>query len=318
MKFLFTISIVFMSFILNAQTIITFEDLNVPRDSFLNGENFSGSFSSENAIFPSTYNAMFDFSSAWAVSSKKDSITSGFLNQYSAKAAGGFDGSPNYAVSNGEAAKVRFTSRVKLEGFYVTNNTYAYNSMRGGDQFAKRFGGETGNDPDFLRLAVYKFLNGVRSTDSVTFYLADYRFVNKSQDYIIKNWTFVNISALGEADSLQIIMASSDVGEFGINTPTYFCLDNLITFPLVTDVNDLAKAINFKIFPNPATDWVQIYWEGNENGVAQLFDLNGRLIKNERINNGNTRIDLQLLPKGVYFLKINISNQFFTQKIVKQ
>lgn len=317
MKSLFTILTVFMCFYLNAQTIVTFEDLNVPRDSFLNGENFSGSFTSGNAVFPSTYNAMFDFSSAWAVSSKRDSVTSGFLNQYSAKTAGGFNSSSNYAVSNGEEAKVRFTSRVKLEGFYVTNNTYAYNSVRDGDQFAKRFGGETGNDPDFLRLAVYKFLNGVRSTDSVTFYLADYRFVNKSQDYIIKNWTFVNLATLGEADSLFFRMASSDVGEFGINTPLYFCLDNLTTTPLTTDVKNLANVMDFKIFPNPTSDWVQVSWQGNEHGTIQLFDLNGKLIENQVIKSGSARFNLQLLPKGIYLLKIKMGEQFFTQKIMK-
>ncbi len=317
MKHLFTILTVFMSFILNAQTIVTLEDINVAQDSSLNGSNANGSFQSTNAIFPNTYNAMFDFSSGWVISSKRDTVTSGFTNAYSAKAGSGFNGSPNYAV-NFDNNTIRFTGRVQLEGFYATNNTYAYNSMRDGDQFAKRFGGETGNDPDYFRLNIFKYLNGVRSADSVIFYLADYRFVNKSQDYIIKNWTWVNLSTLGEADSLLFTFASSDVGEFGINTPTYFCLDNLTTRPLVTDVNDLAESLNFKIFPNPTSDWLQISWKGNENGVAQLFDLKGRLIKNERINNENTRIDLKLLLKGIYLLKININNQFFTQKIVKQ
>jgi hypothetical protein len=38
------------------------------------------------------------------------------------------------------------------QGVYVTNTTYAYNSMRDGDMFAKKFGGPTGNDPDWYKL----------------------------------------------------------------------------------------------------------------------------------------------------------------------
>lgn len=318
MKHLFTILTIFMSLLLNAQTIATFENINVPQDSFLNGRDAAGSFQSANALFPNDYNAMFDAWMGWAISSKKDSITSGFQNQYSAKAGSGFNNSANYAVSFGTENVIRFTGRVKLDSFYVTNNTYAYNSMRDGDRFSKRFGGETGNDPDFFRMAIYKYVNGIRSTDSVTFYLADYRFVNNAQDYIIKNWTSVNISRLGEADSLFIRLASSDVGEFGINTPTYFCLDNLITRPIMTAINDVAASLHFKIYPNPATDWVEISWESSENGMAQLFDLNGKLIESQVIKSNIANLSLQSLPKGIYLLKININNQFFTQRIIKQ
>ncbi|MFN7117056.1 MAG: DUF4465 domain-containing protein, partial [Saprospiraceae bacterium] len=213
---------------------------------------------------------------------------------------------------------LRFSGRVRLGGFYITNNTYAYYSMRNGDQFSKRFGGETGNDPDFLRLTIYKYLNGVRSADSVVFYLADYRFTNRAQDYIVRDWTFVNLSALGEADSLFFRMASSDVGEFGINTPTYFCLDDLTTTPLMTDVNDWAETVHFNIFPNPTSDWLQLEWQGNESGLAQLFDVNGKLVETKMISSGTANMQLQFLPKGIYLLKIIINGQDFTRRIIKK
>lgn len=318
MKGLFTILTVFMHLLLHAQAVATLEDLNVPRDSFLNGKDADGEFQSANAIFPNDYNAMFDAWSGWALSSKKDSVTSGYLNQYSAKAGSGFNNSNNYAVAFGAENVIRFSGRVKLDGFYITNNTYAYNSMRDGDAFSKRFGGETGNDPDFLRLAIYKYVNGVRSVDSIAFYLADYRFVNRSQDYIIKSWTYVNLSSLGEADSLFFRLASSDIGDFGINTPTYFCLDNLTTTPLMTDVNNVVDVINLKIFPNPTSDWVQVSWQGDDSSVVQLLDWNGKIIENQVVSNAKVRFDLQSLPKGIYLLKVIIGSQFFSRKIIKQ
>ncbi len=318
MKKIFTILTIFISVLLHAQTIATLEDISVPQDSFLNGKGANGYFQSANAIFPNEYNVMFDFWNGWAISSKKDTVTSGYLNQYSAKTGIGVNGSNNYTVSYGSENIIRFDNRVKLGSFYVTNSTYAYNSMRDGDQFSKRFGGETGNDPDFLRLTIYTYLNGSLSKDSIVFYLADYRFVNNSQDYIIKEWNFINLAALGEADSLFFRMASSDVGDFGINTPTYFCLDNLITLPITTDVKDLAKAYNIKIFPNPTTDWVQISWQGNEKASIQLFDAAGKLVEKANNDRNLFQIKMQHLPKGTYLLRMNIDNQFFTQKIIKQ
>jgi hypothetical protein len=318
MKILFTAWIVFMIFIANAQTVVaTLEDLTVPRDSFLNGKTLPGGFRSANALFPATYNAMFDFSGGWAVSSKRDTVTSGFTNQYSAKAGSGVNGSANYAVAF-DRSVIRFSGRVRLDSVYLTNNTYAYNSMRDGDQFAKRFGGETGNDPDFFRLHIFKYLNGVRSQDSVLFYLADFRFANRAQDYIVRDWRAVSLTSLGEADSLLFTFASSDVGQFGINTPTYFCLDNLTTSPLMTDVKEIAKSLQVKVFPNPTNDWVQITWEGSKNGTAQLLDLNGKVIENQAFKSSSAHFNIQQLPKGVYLLRIKIEDQLFTQKIVKQ
>ncbi|MFN7117055.1 MAG: DUF4465 domain-containing protein, partial [Saprospiraceae bacterium] len=101
MKILFTIFTLLFSFYSMAQVTATLEDINIPRDSFLNGRDANGSFQSANAVFPNDYNAMFDAWSGWAMSSKKDSVTAGFRNQYSARAGGGFDNSSNYAVAFG-------------------------------------------------------------------------------------------------------------------------------------------------------------------------------------------------------------------------
>ena len=61
-----------------------------------------------------------------------------------------------------------------IDGMYVTNGTYAYLSMLNGDAYAKKFGGVSGNDPDWFKLTIRKWYNGILANDSVTFYLADY------------------------------------------------------------------------------------------------------------------------------------------------
>ncbi len=58
-------------------------------------------------------------------------------------------------------------------------------------------------------------------------YLADYRFADSQQDFIRDDWLLLDLRSLGTIRSLRFDIESSDVGNFGINTPTYFALDNI-------------------------------------------------------------------------------------------
>jgi len=66
-------------------------------------------------------------------------------------------------------------------------------------------------------------------TGSVDFYLADYRFQDPELNYIVHSWTTVDLTDLGNATTLVFGLNSSDVDEvFGMLTPAYFALDNLV------------------------------------------------------------------------------------------
>ena len=69
--------------------------------------------------------------------------------------------------------------------------------------------------------------NGGVEEGTVNFYLADYRGTTTS-DYIVYQWTHVDFSQLGTVDELRFTMTSSDNEEFGMNTPAYFAMDNLV------------------------------------------------------------------------------------------
>lgn len=57
--------------------------------------------------------------------------------------------------------------------------------------------------------------------------LADFRFDNAADDYVVTDWRWLDLSGLGAVSSLQFALTSSDVGPFGINTPAYFAMDGL-------------------------------------------------------------------------------------------
>ncbi|OSZ78869.1 hypothetical protein CAP35_11645 [Chitinophagaceae bacterium IBVUCB1] len=221
-----------------AQTVADFESLTLPKaDTFYVNYSSSGNdvgFNNGLAHFPCVYNSAWGgfWDKGFAYSNMTDSVKSGFSNQYAAKTAKGYNGSNNYLVANSASNYIQLTGAGKgsfVSGFYVTNSTYAYNSMRDGDAFAKKFGGTSGNDADWFKLVIRGYHNGTAKQDSIEVYLADFRFTDNTKDYILKTWQWVNLMPLGKVDSLDFKLSSSDVGGFGMNTPAYFCMDNFTT-----------------------------------------------------------------------------------------
>ena len=97
--------------------------------------------------------------------------------------------------------------------------------------FSKRFGGASGTDPDYFRLLVEGIDANGASTGRVELLLADFRFADGALDFIVDDWVFLDLSGLGVVRELRFAFESSDVGPFGINTPTYFAIDDLVTIP---------------------------------------------------------------------------------------
>ena len=100
--------------------------------------------------------------------------------------------------------------------------------MKNGNDFSKKFGGATGNDPDFFDLHI----SAIDSSGQLLMFnpipLADYTYTDNSQDYISKEWNYYDLSAAGYLKCLIFSFASSDTSEWGINTPTYVCIDNML------------------------------------------------------------------------------------------
>ncbi len=216
---------------LSAQT-ATFEDIQLqgPNDVKIPSTgSFNTKFISGSCEFNNSYDIGFGgfWTSGWAYSKTNDTTTGDYLNLYASYANKGAGNSSNYAVGqNFSNFKVNQNT---LQGLYISNSTYAALSMKNGDAFAKKFGGTTGNDSDWFKLTVNAFKNGTLKTEKVEFYLADFRFTDNTQDYIVKDWTYLNLLPLGSLDSLQFTLTSSDTGQFGMNTPAFFCIDNITT-----------------------------------------------------------------------------------------
>ena len=221
---------------------VDFEDLDLPYGTAQNGQDGAGGFDSGHVFFQNDY-AVFPGFTAWAgvaYSSIDDTNTLSFVNDLSVISGSGYGGTGTYAVVYddpfNDVDRVEFPVPVCPLGFYINNTTYAALTMRYGYFFAKAFGGASGNDPDWLTVTITGKDRAGTTLGITNFYLADFRFGDNDFDYIVEEWTWVDLTALGPGVTrLEFTMASSDAGGFGINTPTYFAMDNLKVIPLPTE-----------------------------------------------------------------------------------
>jgi hypothetical protein len=299
-----------------AQILATFEEFDLRPGEYRNNAAPDKGWQSGAIELPNVYVPDFDYWEGWAISADTNTSTPGFLNQYSVRFGRGANASTTYAVGYLYGAGiVRNTGDAinrPMTGFYVTNTTYTYFSMRDGDAFAKKFGGETGNDPDFFKLTIKKFHQGQLSSDSINVFLADYRFSNNAQDYILDEWQYVDLSVFGRVDSLQLTLSSSDNGVFGMNTPAYLAIDNVGNDILLSAAALSATDLTPTAFPNPVTD--QLYVELKTPGMVQLTDFSGAAIYRQYHAAGTFSLDASALASGVYIMTVD--NQHATKIVV--
>ena len=160
-----------------AQVLANFENFNLKQGEHLNDAAPGHGFKSGSIELPNFYDAAFDFWSGFAISADTNTTTPGFLNQYSVIAGKGASGSTSYGVGYiFDPIIIRLQPNAigkPMIGMYVNNSTYTYLSVRDGDAFAKKFGGETGKDPDFLLLTIKKYSGGAIDDDSINIFLAN-------------------------------------------------------------------------------------------------------------------------------------------------
>lgn len=223
----------------SSAAIATFDDLSLGSGSYWNGSDGSGGFSSGSAHFSNNYNATYTSWDGFAYSNISDTTSSGWTAQYNAITGGGQGGSANYAIGfdplasgfGTELPTMTLNTAGIVGGLYVTNNNYAYYSMLNGDAYAKKFGGVSGDEADWFLLTITGKDTAGDSIGSVEFYLADYRFADNGQDYIVNTWEYVNLMDLGTVNSLEFSLSSSDMGSYGMNTPGYFAMDTVVPEP---------------------------------------------------------------------------------------
>lgn len=209
---------------------VDFESLQIPPVGYWNGSDASGSFTVTDMKFENQYNPEWKTWDGFCYSQKNDFTTAGYENEYSVVDPANKNN--KYAIfypSFGNDVFASFPSgeEFTIQSIDLCNSTYAALSMKNGDSYCKKFGGMSGADPDWFKVTINGYnTNGVK-VSSMDVYLADFRSNDSSKDYILTKWTTFDLTSLGKVNKLSFIFSSTDNGAYGVNTPTYLCLDNI-------------------------------------------------------------------------------------------
>lgn len=170
-----------------------------------------------------------EYWSGFAFSNNGDTTSNSWTNDTSSFTGSGAGGSGNFAVaywqSYDPAPLIALPAGFRPTAVKLTNTTYTALTIRDGDP--NNFSSGEYEAGDFLSVTFTgkSLADGTGSTTgAATFFLADFRAGNT---LVVDAWTDFSLASLGDARSIVIDFASSDVGAWGINTPTYVALDNL-------------------------------------------------------------------------------------------
>jgi len=209
-------------------TLVDFNELNPGTNGYYTASTLGPSdWQSGGATFETHIDPTYGSWSGWTYSNVNDPNTVGYGNQYAVYGNGtGYGGSGNYAVSyldgfNAVTPTVRFADATQVDGFYAHNTAYAALDMINGGYFPSAF-----STNDWFKLTVEGFDGAAQSVGSVDFSLADftgYTAGDHKNDYIVTDWSYVDLSGLGDpVHELTFTVSSSQV-----YTPVYFAMDNL-------------------------------------------------------------------------------------------
>ena len=208
-----------------------------PQPSPCEVENFENAMTSDYAYgyendtfkFEYFFNEEYAYWGGFAQSRVKDTDPANgiFANQYAVyndAAASGDSFLVYYYDSYNEPCDIVLRKDVTLADVKINLTTYTYASITDEDinTFARTF-----TDGDYLKV-VFTAKKGTDVTGVVECYVVDYRDGKRE---VATAWNSCSLRGLGTGyNRVSVTIETTDVGEWGANTPLYICLDDLSYF----------------------------------------------------------------------------------------
>ena len=263
-----------------------------------------------------TNNTQNGYWGGFTASNRTDLNQSGLDAQYTAAAGCGYDGTTQYAVAYTMGVQTDVYAADgqshTVTGCYVTNDLWTYQDILQGGYGEPPYGGTTGNDPDWFKVtATGKNANG-QVVGTLDFYLADYRFSNNEEDYVLNTWEWFDLSSLGDVATISFSLSSSRGSGYNMITPAYFCMDNFNDGGAAPDlppyianpVPDIVMTEYPKLVyidlngvatdPDDPDELIEYAMLSNSNEEAVVATLTDKILKLERLNEEQAIADITM------------------------
>lgn len=198
-------------------------------DDFVGDAEYSYGYESDILKCEYFYNEEFAYWGGFMQSKVKDTDPANglFANQYAvynSAAASGDTFMLYYYDAYNEPCDIVLKESVALQNIKLNLTTYTYASITNEDinTFARAF-----DEGDYLKV-VFTGMSGNEVTGVVECFVVDYR---DGKRFVATNWDGFSLTGLnGGYDRVRVTIETTDVGEWGANTPLYIAMDDLTYF----------------------------------------------------------------------------------------
>ena len=127
-------------------------------------------------------------------------------------------------------------------------------------------------------------------------------------------WSTIDLNGDGNVDLVctGTRAANGFVTEFSPSSNSYW---KAYIAPSTASVAEMATTLGLEIFPNPASDRVQLRTTEHME-LVELLDATGALIHREQPRAVSTQLDVGALPQGVYLVRISAAGEVATRRLV--
>ncbi len=207
---------------------ISFENATLGADGVWNGDEsgvkteswgvdlYACSYVEGDATFPVNWMPAYQTWSGFAVSNRTaTTFDKLFPDQFNSIAGKAYKGN-NYCVIYTFGEVISFKEPSDVKGFYFTNSAYTAKAITEGDGMTPGAFDAT----DWLKCIVTgELADGTQKT--VEIMLAE-------KDRYVKDWEYADLSSLGKVVSLSFSFDGTRKNDWGLTTPTYICIDDII------------------------------------------------------------------------------------------
>lgn len=129
----------------------------------------------------------------------------------------------------------------------------------------------------------------------------------------------------GSIDSLPYVSHAYNTG--GDYTVTFVvrykdCIDSsscVIHIDMTTNLIDLIEDKTLTIFPNPTKGELNLIVKNEfKKGDLEIYDVFGKLVLKSEISSAKTKLEMNYLSSGIYFIKVQLDEKIITRKIIIQ
>ncbi len=136
-----------------------------------------------------------------------------------------------------------------------------------------------------------------------------------------KSWSFDWIAPVSGSGSITFYAALNAAnGNSATSGDVIYNTNYTYTEDLSTGINNESQKNSFSIFPNPSTDVLNIQLRNTGAFEMTVLDLTGKQLMTENIPSQIEiyKLDISILPKGMYVIQLKSENELLTKQFVKQ